>query len=289
MLFIYNINMTPFWHTTCIFAIALLFAAGIDFSRLNRKHVLLTNNHIDQVEPSDYIEKDYQDIIEELNMLNRTIRDKATTDYNDMLDYFTVWAHQIKTPLAALSLTVQNIEDDSLRQMLQAELIRTEEYADMVMGYLRLQDDSSDYVFEETDINDVVRQEIRRMRTLFFSKKIMVSFEPSKAHAITDKRWLGFCLGQVLTNSVKYSNGGTVTITASSDSIVVKDEGIGISEEDLPRIFEKGYTGYNGRSDKKSTGIGLYIVKRAMNAIGGDILIDSVPGEGTTATLIIKK
>ncbi len=289
MFFIYNINMTPFWHMTGIFAIALLFAAGIDFSRLNRKHTLLTNKHIDQVEPSDYIEKDYQDIIEELNMLNRIIKDKATTDYNDMLDYFTVWAHQIKTPLAALSLTVQNIEDDSLRQMLQAELIRTEEYADMVMGYLRLQDDSSDYVFEETDINDVVRQEIRRMRTLFFSKKIMVSFEPSEAHAITDKRWLGFCLGQVLTNSVKYSNGGTVTITASSDSIVVKDEGIGISEEDLPRIFEKGYTGYNGRSDKKSTGIGLYIVKRAMNAIGGDILIDSVPGEGTTATLIIKK
>ena len=287
--FLYDLTLIPFLHLTLLFAFAIVIAGIIDFLAKNRKHRLLTNKHVDMVEPQDYIEKDYREIIEELEMLNRQIRDKANSDYNDMLDYFTVWAHQIKTPIAALSLTVQNIEDDSLRQMLQSELIRTEEYADMVMNYLRLRDDSSDYVFENTDLTSVVRQEIRRMRTLFISKKISVSFEPCEAYAVTDRRWLEFALGQVLTNSIKYSNGGTITISVSPKSITVKDEGIGISEEDLPRIFEKGYTGYNGRSDKKSTGIGLYLVKRAMVAIGGDIEIRSAQGEGTTAELIIKR
>lgn len=287
--FLYDLALTPFLHLSLILTVALVVSGIIDFFHKNKKHSLLKDKHVDMVNADNYIEEDYQKIIEDLEMLNRQIRDKANSDYNDMIEYFTVWAHQIKTPLAALSLTVQNIDDDNLRQMLQSELIRTEEYADMVMGYLRLKDDSSDYVFEEIDISDVVRQEIRRMRTLFLSKKICVAFEPYEAHAVTDKRWLGFCLGQILTNSIKYSNGGVITITVSPQEIVVKDEGIGISEEDLPRIFEKGYTGYNGRSDKKSTGIGLYLVKKAMLAIGGDVTIASTKGEGTTATLILKK
>lgn len=287
--FLYDVDLIPFVHLSGIFLVILLVVGAVDFLRQKRKHKLLIDKHFSDVDVENFIEQDYQDIISDLELINRQIKDKATSDYNEMVEYFTVWAHQIKTPLAALSLTVQNIEDDELRQTLSAELIRTNEYADMVMNYMRLQDDSSDYVFENVDLSDIVRQEIRRMRTLFISKRINVSFESDSVYANTDKRWLGFCLGQVLTNSVKYSNGGTITITISGNVIQVKDEGIGISSEDLPRIFEKGYTGYNGRSDKKSTGIGLYLVKKAMNAIGGDIEITSIKDQGTTANLIISK
>ncbi len=286
--FLYEIDITPFLHLSVIFFVMLILIGAFDFFNQNRVHKLLIEKHVDMVTPSNFIEEDYRNIIEDLELLNRRIRDKATGDYNDMIDYFTVWAHQIKTPLAGLSLTIQNIEDDGLRQTLQAELVRTEEYADMVLNYLRLQDDSSDYLFEEFKAADVIKQEIRRMRTLFFSKKISVDFETNDTVILSDKRWLGFVIGQIFANSVKYSNGGTVTIRVDSNEITIKDEGIGISKEDLPRIFEKGYTGYNGRSDKKSTGIGLYLVKKAMTAIGGDITIESEEGKGTTAHLIVK-
>jgi len=291
IVFLYNVPYVPYIHGSLILLVAVLVIGGVDFFRIKRKHQLLLDNHVNDVEPDNFIEEDYLNLLEESQMDSRIAQDQTLSMYNDMVEYYTIWAHQIKTPLAGIYLTVQNIEDDELRQTLSSELVRTNEYVDMVMNYLRLQSNDSDYVFERVLINDIVRQEIRRMKTLFMSKKIGVSFEPEASgniYANSDKRWLGFALGQVLTNSVKYSSGGTITITVNDDYIEVKDQGIGISEEDIPRIFEKGYTGYNGRSDKKSTGIGLYLVKRAMTSIGGDITIESTQGEGTTARLIYK-
>lgn len=289
--FLYDLSLLPWMHMSIILLVALLVCGFVDYSRISRKHKLLVDNHLDMVEPSNYIEETFMDIIEAERDNARIAKDKATSDYNDMLEYYTVWAHQVKTPLAGLSLTVQNIDDDTLRQTLQSELVRTEEYVDMVMNYLRLQSNDSDYVFVPVEINDVVRQEVRRMRTLFMSKKIGLSFNPEVSEgvkAVTDRRWLEFALGQVLANAVKYSNSGVVSISVMPEYVEVQDQGIGISEEDLPRIFEKGYTGYNGRSDKKSTGIGLYLVKKAMVSIGGDIVITSRIGEGTCVRLIYK-
>lgn len=291
-MFLYGMPLLPLRHFTLIVAVVVVIVGVIDFSRQKHKHRLLTENHLEMVEPQNYIEQDYHDIVEKCQMDARMARDKASSDYNDMIEYFTVWAHQVKTPLAGLSLTVQNIDDDTLRQTLQSELVRTEEYVDMVMNYLRLQSNDSDYVFNPVEVNDVVRQEVRRMRTLFMSKKIGLSFDPEVSEgikAVTDRRWLEFALGQILANAVKYSKSGVVSINVTPEFIEVKDQGIGISEEDLPRIFEKGYTGYNGRSDKKSTGIGLYLVKKAMASIGGDITITSKIGEGTCVRLLYKK
>lgn len=290
--FLYDLTLLPWVHMSIILLVVLLVCGFVDYSKISRKHKLLVDNHLDMVEPSNYIEETFMDIIEAERDNARIAKNKASSDYNDMLEYYTVWAHQVKTPLAGLSLTVQNIDDDVLRQTLQSELVRTEEYVDMVMNYLRLQSNDSDYVFVPVEINDVVRQEVRRMRTLFMSKKIGLSFDPEVSEgvkAVTDRRWLEFALGQVLANAVKYSNSGVVSISVLPEYIEVKDQGIGISEEDLPRIFEKGYTGYNGRSDKKSTGIGLYLVKKAMTSIGGDIVITSKIGEGTCVKLVYKK
>ena len=290
--FLYDLALLPWLHMSIILLTALLVCGFVDHSKISRKHKLLVDNHLDMVEPSNYIEETLMDIIVAERDNARTSKDKASSDYNEMLEYYTVWAHQIKTPLAGLSLTVQNIDDDTLRRTLQSELVRTEEYVDMVMGYLRLQSNDSDYVFAPVEVNDVVRQEVRRMRTLFMSKKIGLDFDPESSvgvKAVTDRRWLEFAIGQVLANAVKYSNSGTVSIKVLPECIEIQDQGIGISEEDLPRIFEKGYTGYNGRSDKKSTGIGLYLVKKAMVSIGGDIVITSRIGEGTCVRLLYKK
>lgn len=287
--FLYDIPLLPFWNLSWIIALVLIVAAMIDYSNVNAKYRQIRHGEFDSISTGSFIEREYLDSIERLERDARLARDRLTGELNDMTDYYSVWAHQIKTPLAAMSLTVQNIEDDTLRQTLQAELVRTEEYVEMVMGYLRLTGDGSDFVFGKYDVGTIIRQEIRRFRTLFMNKKIGIVYEGTGTSAVTDSRWLGFCLGQIISNAVKYSSGGTVTIIEEEGRIIIKDEGIGISPEDLPRIFEKGYTGYNGRSGKKSTGIGLYLVKKSMKAIGGDVEVTSEPGKGTTVFLFLTK
>ena len=227
--------------------------------------------------------------IGELETELRDSTDASSARYNEMVDYYTIWAHQIKTPISALSLTAQNIEEDELRESLMTQIVRIEDYADMVMGYIRLDSESSDLVFKEQIIEDIVRREIKKQRSAILAKGLTLTFNGGENTAVTDSRWLGFAVGQVLSNSIKYTPAGKITINCSKDKILIEDDGIGIAPEDLPRVFEKGYTGYNGRSDKKSTGIGLYLVKRTMELIGGDIGIESEMGKGTKVTLYLTK
>ena len=239
---------------------ALIVAGVIDFVFTFNKHRKLTQNEIPA--SSDPIEKDYQEIIRKLKEEEAYSRQKTTSDYNNMVEYYTVWAHQIKTPIASMRLQIQSEDTESARKLM-GDLNRIEAYVEMVLTFLRLDSDSTDYLIKEYDLDEIVRPAIRKFSREFILKKLKLEYEPLSYKTITDSKWLSFIIEQVISNAVKYTSEGYVRIYMSEPGILcIEDTGVGISEEDLPRIFENGYTGFNGREDKRASGIGLYLCKR---------------------------
>lgn len=154
----------------------------------------------------------------------------------------------------------------------------------MVLQYLRLESISSDMVLRSYNLCDIVRQALKKYAMSFIGKKITLDFEPFEEWVITDEKWITFVIEQVLSNSLKYTQSGTITIRMENKGVktlVIEDTGIGISPEDLPRIFDRGFTGYNGRMYKKSTGIGLYLCKPVANKLSHTLEVTSTVGEGT--------
>jgi len=238
-------------------------------------------------EKIDLIEKDYRDLVVKLSDEVSKVKEENALSYNAMLDYYTMWVHQIKTPISALSLIIQNMEDQETASRLRSQLIHVENYADMALNYLRLGSESNDLHFAKVKVDDVIRSEIKRAMTMFMTQGLSVDFNPSDLEVSTDKKWLGFIVGQLISNAIKYQKKGTVHFygDAENRTITIEDEGIGIAKEDLPRIFEKGYTGYNGHNEKKSTGLGLYLVKKAADMISAEVSFDSEVGKGTKVTI----
>ena len=209
----------------------------------------------------------------------------AQSRYDNMMEYYTLWAHQIKTPLAAMRLTLAG-EDSPAARTLGVELARTERYADMVMTYLRLDDAKGDYVFRETAVDPLVREAVKRFSGEFIAKHLTVDIAGIGIVTVTDAKWLSFVLEQLLSNALKYARTGGVRIFSPAPcKLSIADSGIGIASEDLPRIFERGYTGGSGRTDAHSSGIGLYLCRRVCDLLGVGLTATSTVGVGTTVTL----
>lgn len=273
----------------CLVLGIVLFIPG--FCRFRARHQALRRLLAQAEEPvlplppaGDLLEEDYQALLTAVAAHRMRLLSRERDKLEDMTDYYTLWAHQIKTPMAAASLLLQ--EDPPPREALEAELLKIGQYVDMVLGYLRLDSDSTDYVFEATDLNALVRQAVRKFARLFILKHITLDFGEMDWTVLTDGKWLSFVVEQLLSNALKYTPaGGTVRIFKDGQTLVIADTGIGIREEDLPRIFEKGFTGYNGRTGQKSTGIGLYLCRQVMDRLGHSISLSSRPGRGTLVRL----
>ena len=217
--------------------------------------------------------------------------------YTEMMDYYGMWAHQIKTPIAAMRILVQsgmdreeNEENQKLFRQLQMELFKTEQYVEMVLSYLKIGDIAKDMVLECCDLGKVVRQAVKKYSRLFILQKLSLEMGEIAEIVLTDEKWLSFVVEQILSNALKYTKSGSVSIYLEQEGVlVIKDTGIGISAEDLPRIMEKGYTGYNGRIDKRSTGIGLYLCKKVMDKLHHQLRIDSEDGKGTKVVLDLRR
>ena len=159
-----------------------------------------------------------------------------------------------------------------------------------LLGYLRLDSESTDYVLRDTDLDGLLRQAVRKFARMFILKKIALDLQETGRTVLTDEKWLSFVVEQVLSNALKYTPaGGRIRIYGDGETVVIADSGIGIREEDLPRVFEKGFTGYNGREDRKSTGIGLYLCRRVMDRLNHSISIVSRPGQGTLVRLDLSR
>lgn len=229
-------------------------------------------------------ENPYQEILNEIIIrLSEISSDNITNLKNiqhDSMDYFTVWVHQIKTPISAMQMILQS-EDTDENRILLSELFRIEQYAEMALYYLRLDSPTTDFVIGRFNLDTILKQALHRYAPLFIGKKIRLIYSPVDVYVLTDEKWLLFIIEQILSNAVKYTVKGTVTIKYANNILIISDTGIGISPEDLPRIFEKGYTGLSGRRDRKSTGLGLYLCKRTADNLGHSLSASSVVGRGT--------
>lgn len=230
-------------------------------------------------------EADYQKIIAALCAECAALEQRDAAEFADMVDYYTVWVHQIKTPIAAMRLMLQN-EPEATRRRLTNELLRIEQYVDMVLAYLRLDAEETDYVFRTCTLDAVLCDAIRKFAGEFIDRKLQLSYTPIEKTVVTDEKWLGFVLEQLLSNALKYTRAGGVRIyMGAPDTLCIADTGIGIDAADLPRVFEKGYTGCNGRKDKRASGLGLYLCRRICKNLAIDIAVTSVLNEGTTVSL----
>lgn len=235
------------------------------------------------------MEKAYEELIcalcrEQSRFLSE--EERLKTERND---YYLLWAHQIKTPIAAMKLLL-NGRDDGMP--LTKELFKIEQYVEMVLHYLRLESMSSDLLLKEYDLYDMVRQTVKKFSVLFIDSRLSLKLEEFHVTVLTDEKWLCFVLEQVLSNSIKYTRTGGISVymePGRERTLVIADTGIGIRSEDLPRIFERGFTGYNGRMDRKSTGIGLYLCKQVMDRLAHGFRVESAAGKGSRVYLELER
>lgn len=285
---LYHLPVMAVLYPTFICTVLGMIFLIIDFRQVSGKHQKLDRIRamVDAVSEcfpkvESIEDADYQQIINLLRDEQAQLHRNTAKRYEDMVDYYTIWAHQIKTPIASMRLTLQN-EDSPLSRKLSGDLFRIEQYVEMVLMFLRLDSDSTDYVIREQDLDAIIRQAVRKFAGEFIARKIQLVYEPVNTTVVTDEKWLSFVIEQVLSNALKYTPSGSITIMLEAPkTLSIRDTGMGIAPEDLPRIFEKGYTGYHGRADKKASGIGLYLCKRICTNLGHKISAESDMDVGT--------
>lgn len=287
--FLYGVPVQPVFYTAQVSVVFGILALTVGFFRFRRKWKELAKAKEDILYTEELpkaetvIEKEYQEIVAELKKKMSELEEKDQSSYREMIEYYTMWVHQIKTPIAAMRLLLQQEESDKNRELL-SELFKIEQYVLMVLQYLRLGSESNDLVLKRQSLDDIIRQAVKKYAPLFIRKKLTLVYEPVNCQVLTDEKWLEFVLEQILSNAIKYTKRGSVAIymdEQAEKTLVIADTGIGIAAEDIPRVFEKGYTGGNGRYEKSSTGIGLYLCRRALKRLSHTIRIESELGQGT--------
>ncbi|MCI8388164.1 MAG: HAMP domain-containing histidine kinase [Clostridiales bacterium] len=285
---LYKFPLEAVLYPTVICLISGGIFAIIDFIAVMRRHRALSdtasilNGCVELMpEPVRVEDYDYQLLIRLLTEARQKLETEQNIRYTDMIDYYTVWAHQIKTPISSMRLTLQN-EDSQLARQLSADLFRIEQYVEMVLMFLRLGSNSTDYLIRSYELDPIIRQSVKKFAGEFIARKLTLEYEPTNITTISDEKWLAFVIEQVISNALKYTPSGKIRIYAAGEqTLCIEDTGIGIAPEDLPRIFENGYTGINGRSDKRASGIGLHLCREICRRLGHRIYAESEPDRGT--------
>ena len=276
----------------CLYLIIILIYFFKDYRKYKNHHRNLEylKENLDFLDdfPQDiYLEeKTYQEIIQQLHKKAFQLSKDNQQKYNEMIDYYTKWVHQIKTPIAGLKLIIQNDYPD---EKMLVELLKIEQYVNMALQYVRLDHIHHDLSFQKVSLDDLVSQEIKKQSLFFFQKNLKVDYQIQDQQILTDEKWSSFVIEQVLSNALKYTKEGSITFYNDHEKLYIKDSGIGIKESDLPRVFERGFTGFQGRNDKKASGLGLYLCKNIFDQLGHLISIESKVGQGTTVCLDFSK
>ncbi len=272
-------------------ALCLALGAGylaLDFARTRRRHRALSQlRGLEEALPEarDIEAADYRALAGLLRRERREAATRAAAEARAMADYYTLWAHQVKTPIAAMRLRLQGRDSAEARELL-SDLGRIERYVEMALTYQRLEGDGTDYVLREVSLDGVLRPVFKQFAGEFIGRKLRLDYAPADVRVLTDEKWLSFVVGQVLSNALKYTPEGTISVYMEAPcTLCVRDTGIGIAPEDLPRVFEQSYTGPAGRADRRASGLGLYLCRRVCDNLGHSITIESAPGEGTTVRI----
>ena len=292
VLSLYDLPTESVLYASLLCVVLGVFAACWDYTRWRRRARALELmqrticvSDAGLPDAKDYTDELYQELVHTLSAERARLDAAAETEQRSAEDYYAMWAHQIKTPISAMRLLLQQ-DGEPDRGAMEAELFRIEQYVGMVLGYQKLEGDSSDFVLRKRQLDDIVRGCVRKYARLFIIKKLPLNFEDTKMTVLTDDKWLSFMIEQLLSNALKYTSKGGIRLYAEGKALVVEDTGIGIAPEDLPRLGERGFTGYNGREDKKSTGLGLYLCRRICDKLGHKLVIESTPGVGTKAKIV---
>lgn len=269
-------------------------ACAIDFVRFYRRHKLLTRLQAsicvslsELPHPATQIEQDYQVLLELLLAETHRLSAQAQRSMDAMTQYYTLWAHQVKTPIAAMHLLLQS--GSYSEQDLHAELFKIEEYVGLALCYLRLESPSTDYVLRQYELDDILRQAVHKYARMFIQKGIQLQYSRVNQRVYTDEKWLLFVIEQILSNAIKYTKRGQISVFMQEQTLVIEDTGCGIEESDLPRVFSRGFTGARGREDKRATGLGLHLCKQILDRISHEIRIESTLGVGTKLFLTFPK
>lgn len=287
---LYSLPLEPYAYAVLLSIVSTTILGMYRYYSFYKHHLILIrlkSNIVlsDYMLPStvNLIENDYQELIKEIDKGRIEVINEKNKTYSDMIDYYTIWAHQIKTPIAAMSIILQSEKSEVNNELLE-QLFKIEQYVEMVLQYLRLEDMNSDLLIKSYSLDSIIKQAIRKYSRLFIRKRIKLNYSELNCDVLTDEKWLVFVVEQILSNSIKYTVAGEVSIYMDKQlpqTLVIEDTGMGIELEDLPRVFEKGFTGYNGRSDNKSTGIGLYLSKQILSRLSHIVTIESEIGKGT--------
>lgn len=212
-------------------------------------------------------------------------KSEAESKLTDLLDYYTLWVHQIKTPIAATRLLVAEVSERELKRQLEQEIFKIDSYTNLVLQYLRLESFHDDLVLKKENIEDLVKEVIRKYAIFFIQKSLSINMHDLDRSIVTDKKWLLVVIEQILSNSLKYTNEDGIEIYMEDQELCIKDTGIGIKNSDVLRVFERGFSGYNGRLTQQSSGLGLYLSKKISEELGHQIRIESEVGKGTTVRI----
>lgn len=273
---------------SCLIIFSYTLVAVSRWQRKLKQLQLLQTNFSHELLPSStsQVELLYQQITEELEQKLVTELEHSRLKKQEMLEDFGIWLHQVKTPVSALDLLIQAQGNDP---KMRAELFKVNEYLQLMLNYLRQQLDNSDLVFEQVALDQVIKEVLKKYALFFAQKGLRVEFIDLDAKVTTDKKWLIFILEQLIFNAIKYTNTGTITFIFDGDHLAIKDTGIGIKAQDIPRVFEKGFTGYNGRQDQRASGLGLYLSQKVALKLGCKLELTSKIGQGTTVKVYFPK
>lgn len=289
--YLYHLPIEHYFYAGLIILVNLLLYMIFDYLQYSKKHHELKDlqNNISSLQENlpkaiTQSDIDYQILIQNLTKDNRRLISEADEKHTDLIEYYTLWTHQIKTPLSAIDFLLQDRSEDVFDDM-ELQIMDVESYIDMALEYLRIENMTSDLKFENYSIQRIVNTAIKAYSKMFIYKNIGLELEMIDISVITDKKWLLFVVKQLLSNALKYTPEGKVMVYLEGSSLYIEDTGIGIQEEDIASIFDRGFTGYNGRINRKSTGLGLYLVKEVMDNLGHSINITSTVGVGTNVKI----
>lgn len=289
LFYLYDLPFSALWYilaVTGVICLAIFVVPGyVRYARRVRRYRELSENLIAQSIPERGTGTLPEELLlESIESLHRQLREaeaEHTKRQSDMMTYYTLWVHQIKTPIAAMRLILQS-QPQPGHDAIKQELFKIERYVEMVLGYLRLETISKDLRLEECDIRRIAARAAKKFAPQFIYKRLSFDLQDFHLRAVTDEKWLLFVLEQLFSNAVKYTQTGGVRVAVEAGGVlVIEDTGAGIASEDLPRVFQRGFTGRNGREEAGSTGLGLYLVKRVLDTLQTPIEIRSVLGEGT--------
>ncbi|SHE31681.1 two-component system, OmpR family, sensor histidine kinase BraS/BceS [Atopostipes suicloacalis DSM 15692] len=230
-----------------------------------------------------------QALEEKINELTETLEEERNTNRlmrQDIEEYFLLWVHQIKTPITASYLLLED-DDFKNKPFLQQEILKIENYVSLALNYLKVQNPANDMDFRYVTVDEIISPLLKKYRVQFIYSKITLHYTKESHKILTEPNLTSLMIEQLLSNALKYTKKGDIWVAfdEKTKQLTIKDNGIGICEEDLPKIFDKGYAGMNGQLETKSSGIGLYLVQLISKRLEQPVHVESELGKGTTFTL----